>query len=749
MSKYQKKIRSKLKKNRSPDAISSKKDKSDNLLESLRYFGYKEKSKESPEQVLMKIKKNIEELYLFFENFDPIDILNYLSLEFLKFNPETETEINSNWKGYAVEYILSIATSINNPGKKSVSDQIDKIKDLVISIINDTIFYYIVEPKPKYVSAIDKSIRFQLILNTLRVRGDGYGPHLIEMVENIYTPQNHNLINELGLSIQDIIQIINNIKKQIQSTENAKNPIFKAHQEHRLGLIDQSQLDLILLSHKVTTRAKFDELFREFSIFRIKPENEKAEIFYELLSSSYGSNGSFVQNDSYPSFIKGWPLNDTILQSKPLFKDNKGRYYGFCVSYLIGKLYDIIYMNLSLGLREKVDKSKSDYLEKMITKYFERIFPDDVIYTNLYYTVTENGIQKRVECDGLIVFDDKILLIEAKSKKLKPSVRRGSIVQFKRSIDKIVNAAYEQALRTKKFITSNKTAEFYDENGNLVITINSKEIENYYLINLTSELLAPISTQLHLLKNFNLIQDKDWIWSVYVNDLRIISELIESPSEFILYIERRLELNNLKIVYAPDEIDYFGYFLDSGFNFSEKIYENDNNVLIGYGQKIDDYYYHKFGLRSTGPKPQFRIEQDYWDIIRYLEKNRRPHFSIVTLALLKINSTEIIAIFEKINNISASNNRYSNAFLTYDDIDLGINLSIRPSNQDLDLTTELGYIGLRKYKHKLTKVIFLAGQYENGKLKFDYGLVECKWVFNSDMEEQMSKMRIPDLSRKI
>lgn len=69
-----------------------------------------------------------------------------------------------------------------------------------------------------------------------------------------------------------------------------------------------------------------------------------------------------------------------------------------------------------------------------------------------------------------------------------------------------------------------------------------------------------------------------WPWCVGVTDLRVISEIIDSPSEFLLYLERRSQSHNEKALFAHDELDYFIWFLQTGLYIAPAFSENRINT---------------------------------------------------------------------------------------------------------------------------------------------------------------------------
>ena len=93
---------------------------------------------------------------------------------------------------------------------------------------------------------------------------------------------------------------------------------------------------------------------------------------------------------------------------------------------------------------------------------------------NLKYDVNEKGKLFETELDGLLLLDNVIFLIEAKSGTLSSSARRGAPKGIKEDLAELVEEAYSQALRAKKYIQNSDIPKFRLSDGKqLLIDKNS------------------------------------------------------------------------------------------------------------------------------------------------------------------------------------------------------------------------------------------------------------------------------------
>ena len=126
-------------------------------------------------------------------------------------------------------------------------------------------------------------------------------------------------------------------------------------------------------------------------------------------------------------------------------------------------------------------KKRGKILEIYALELFKKMLPRSEIYHDLFYEIVENGKTKRPQTDGLVIYDNILFIIEAKSNLLPISARRGSIKSIDDSISEIIDNAYHQAKRTKKFIIESENPKFEYENGNEAITLyNTDKFENIF-----------------------------------------------------------------------------------------------------------------------------------------------------------------------------------------------------------------------------------------------------------------------------
>ncbi len=443
---------------------------------------------------------------------------------------------------------------------------------------------------------------------------------------------------------------------------------------------------------------------------------------------------------------------------KPLIKE-EGRYYCFAPILMFRRMGDI----LESWIREKDKKyyqtrfldSRAEYLEDKSLEYFSKILPGAEVFGKLFYEINEDGKTMRVETDGLILFDENIFVIEAKAGSLSTSARRGSIDRTKRDIRELIDHAYEQAIRTKKYIMDSSSPRFTYKEGSEALVIRDKaKYRNIYLCNITMEHLGHLSTQLNSLKSLKLIRGKEWPWSVFINDLRVISEVIESPSEFLLFLKRRIRANDYPQFRSADELDFLMFFFKDGLYFEDGVMnEADRYTPHAYTEELDRYYSYKAGMVSSGKKPQLGISKDYKKFIYEIENTGKHGFTRITTFLLSFDWEEQQRILKMINELSDSackENRDRDFTLQIDDSGTGITFSISKERKDNSLNKLEEYCCLKMYQTRFSEWLLLAIDVQpGGKRSIDFRIFDKAWEFDPAMEKELAEFNAARVSRSL
>jgi len=654
--------------------------------------------KQLTEESLPQLENDIVELILDIKkdilSCSPKEILDYFSWFYGITNVNEILEDIEGLNNIYLDYIHSLVTSLDysNSVDNCSEECFENLKNNIKDLHRQVMLYLMITSVNS--NKVPDELRFKQSITYLNIRGDSYTEHKIKMCKELFSKYDEILMKKYNITSEQLIMELINIAnsslfntdiqmKYMQELKNAHQKIIEKAEE---VIVDaKSEKECIAFWQKSDyakeTNENLQNIFNETgiafndSIFKIHETSLPQDIL-EQITMNIGENIIFKDGK-----INYFPMNNSLIQEKPLVKIDEA-YYCYnspLIHYNLHKILENILLKIIPQKKHQQHyyKKKGEYLEDKSLEFFQKILPNCEVYKNLEYDIydEEQKSYKTVEVDGLIIFDNHIFIIEAKSSKFSLGAKKGNTDKIKKDTKKIIDEAYQQAIRARNYILSEDTTKFRKKGSTkTLLELNKNKINNIYMINTTLESLGHITTNLNSLKEFGFVYGEDWIWSVYLNDLRIISEIIESPSEFLLYLERRIRLNDYPQIKTMEEIDIFGYFLDDGLYFEDIDFPKQNYqmVTMGYSKEIDEYYLWKEGsLEEERTKPSFIRKSPIENIIKQIEEIRKDNFSVLSKFLLNYDGqhqTEIknqvlsikqkrredFSIFSDIENIGAT-----------------------------------------------------------------------------------------------
>ena len=683
---------------------------------------------------------------------NPKQLLEYLGFTYSLTSPnkiiENADSLNNSYLDYIISFIMSLKLDNYNFDSEPSEEIVSNLKSNIEKLHQQVIYYFMITSVDKDKTPDD--MKFLQSLSYFIVKGDSYTEHKIKLCRELFSKYDELLLKNYKINseqlIAELIKIANsalsNMEIQAKYTVEMKktHEAFKkkskiAEREGKLETFmeDFESSDELKRAREVLLKIEEETKVRYMdSIFKINNSSLPKELL-EKMSLSIGDNEIFKNGK-----LEYFPMNESLIYDKPLIKIDD-RYFCFNSPAMQYNL-DTIIENIILDLipinkqSKQYYNKKGDYLEDISVELFQNILPTSEAYINLKYDVDD-------EVDGIVIYDNNIFIIEAKSNKFVIGAKKGNTDKIKRNTKDIIEKAYQQAIRAKAYIESNEVSEFRDKKTRKVILkIDRSKINNIYMINTTLEPLMHITSNLNSLERFGFIKGKDWIWSVYINDLRIIAEIIESPTEFLVYLERRIRLNDYPQINTMEEINIFGFFLHNGLYFDDIDFPKDNYMmsLDGFSQPIDEYYLSKEGsLDKKVNKPSYIKKCRTNKIVQKIENINQDKFSIIAKLLLSYDDQHQIEIEKQAINILNKNRKNFSIPLIDENIGFTFIHNQYENKDGMDF-----YCKILAYEQKINNwfLIMLDGVSLNSlDVNFRYFYFDNE--FDEDLERELKELR--------
>lgn len=550
--------------------------------------------------------KDTEELIL--KDYDPLDVVAYISYKNVLIDPETDTESSFKGRQLLPEIVQNIV--LKNDLEKYIGENrkdIDKFYELTNNLGSKLKTYLFTEALARNdLSLAEGEVFFQVVSDFLWVRGDAYPQHYKEISLELFTKINGVLKNK-GYTIEEYWATADEINRQIHY--NFNESIRKLHQEHA-KYIEFAENEVkkgtkpsdAFSKYRQEAAERIESLQLDFKkvseiafkgSFEIEINHEINQKLLDSLSMTFGENRLWTS-----------PLDKSDISIKPIIKVNK-KYYCFLAPHLTRNVIPIIESQLTQDDKDKIEYSyiKGGYFEAKTIQLLNKVIMGDV-YSNLTYI-------KGNEIDAIIVLNDMIFLIEVKGKKKRIIAGVSDILKLTKDDFKAhVIDAFDQTKRAFEYIQSKDEVEFKDKNGIVTLKIRKDTIKKFYQIIVCLENFSKLSININLVKAWipDLIKANEYPWIVNIYDLKIISDLLEKETTaFVTYLNERLKVAETSNLEAIDEIDYLGYFFENGnLDRLKDLKPANSTQIIGLSEGIDRWYSYLRGEVAKAEKPVFK-----------------------------------------------------------------------------------------------------------------------------------------------
>jgi len=595
----------------------------------------------------------IHRLIALLQTYEPLEVISRVATYTLSGSPDASAPESPDRNEAHLEYLVSLATSLDQVGGRTPSaDEIQETIDLLTTIhVAASAHHMLPVPADGREEPLDE-IAGQLRADRLHIRGDAYWPHLRRTFVDLLAPHDAVLRNALGFTSADFIGFMERTERLIDQRFAAEmethvlpyRALFKPWTS-RLGAGQQltpsekaSFQEFVEENAEAIAAAKGTfECFGTPSLFVITAASDAEEAILAKLRCSLGENRLFHGIKQEHAF---WPLTESLTHRRPIIRHGAAD-YAFLLSFIMRSAYALI-SNL---LREADVNywtktflpARDDYLERETENLFRSALPHATILARAEYPVgAQHG---RAEADLVVVCDDFLIVAECKAAALEQASRRGAPRTVRADLRKTIIEAHSQAERLIRELVTRGELALQPRNGESATVIHAADFRWVARVSVTLELISAAATSLWMLEAGGLLKNAEKSWSVNLNDLRAVVDILDRPSVFLHYIIRRMDLNALRSVHARDELDYLMHYVEHGLFFRDANQQkpNEEMMLIGFTAALDQYYRRIEGLSEYGKKPKPRLGRRAKQMLKTLEDIRPRHYISACLQLLEFD----------------------------------------------------------------------------------------------------------------
>ena len=343
------------------------------------------------------------------------------------------------------------------------------------------------------------------------------------------------------------------------------------------------------------------------------------------------------------------------------------------------------------------------------------------------------------EIDILVVYCNRIIVAQVKSKQLTLEARRGNDNQIRNDFKKSTQDAYDQAASCGRYIEDSDSYVLSDGNSQDVDL--GSGVLDIYPICVVSDHYPALSAQVREFLKYTTTEALRPPMVVDVFMLDTTAEMLESPVEFLSYLKLRAE--HIDRIVAHDELTILSFhlqrnlLLDQSFELfymeDDISMELDAAMLVRrHGAPGNDFV--------EGFLSRFR-NTTLGRILRSLEHQRDPDTIELAFMLLQISegsANDLSAKIDKIADLTKNDGRNHDVSVFFGDLNTGLTVHC-----NLDSITEatrrlIEHCKRRKYSQKATKWFGICVSNDR---KVRYGIrLQGSWEYDANMEQKVREL---------
>jgi len=384
-------------------------------------------------------------------------------------------------------------------------------------------------------------------------------------------------------------------------------------------------------------------------------------------------------------------------------------------------------------------KNRGGFTEDFVAERLGLVFGTNHVHQNV--EVIETKSENVSEIDTLVVWGNRVIVVQAKSKRLTLEARKGNDRVIRDDFKKAVQAAYDQGATCAKCLLD-KRYKLVTQDGRDVVL--PKQIKEIYLFCIVSDHYPALSFQARQFLQPELI---DRVQAPLVMDIfavDAITEMLQSPLQFLSYIN--LRTNYAEQILASNELSVLGFHLTNNLWV-----ESDTHIL----QLADDCSANldiAMGARRTGidgavtPKGVLTHfgNTTVGRLLKQIENRPEPAtidlgFLLLTMSCQAI--TEMNLLVDRLAARTRADGRLHDVTFAYKE---GSGITIHCTDEPVHKAGPRldSYCRLRKYKQKAKEWFGLCMSSKGPDVRFGVSLL-YPWIQDPIMEEKTRHMRDP------
>jgi preprotein translocase subunit SecA len=448
-----------------------------------------------------------------------------------------------------------------------------------------------------------EEFRFRAEGMWMHVRGKRYQPHERIALADLLEPHSDVLERLFGIDAPALVAEFDKILVKLTSGAGDAMLAMKQLQidsvERMEKLAELPGMDTIAaLREKLWDDPEFaarrDSVMGEVigvDLFDVAKITNLPANLVDALTWNPGEEDSFFASGKF----SGWPLRIWPTMLRPFIRlENRA------LCFDMWSLFDNIYRalqrivcRLEPSYREVWNSRQKVVTEELPFTYFAKLLPGMQRFDAVNY-LWKSGAGKPQwhECDGLIIYDDHLFVIEVKAGAFTYTSPATDLEAHLASLKGLLEAPATQGARFLDYLESADEVAIADNDRTEVARIRRTDFRHVTVVAITLDAFTELAARAQHLKNVGIDVGERPVWSLSIDDLRVYADLFDNPLTFLHFVEQRILAAQNERVDLNDEVDHFGLYVaqNNYAQFASEFAPNDKVNFNGFRTPVDEFY---------------------------------------------------------------------------------------------------------------------------------------------------------------
>lgn len=426
----------------------------------------------------------------------------------------------------------------------------------------------------------------------------------------------------------------------------------------------------------------------------------------------------------------------------PLLRTPNGEFLSLQTYSLAEAIYEAPHhwMYQDEAYRPTLSKNRGDFTENFVAERLGLVFGKDRVHLNV--DIFKTKAAKVSDVDVLVVWGNRAIIVQAKSKRLTLESRKGNDQVIRSDFKKAVQVAYDQGTACAKSLIERDCRLVAADGREVVLPDDIKEI---YIFCVISDHYPALSFQARQFLKTESIERVQAPLVMDVFTVDAMTEMLQSPLQFLSYVNRRA--NYAEQLMASQELTILGYHLTKNLWVQPDV--NSMHLCDDFSAGLDiAMAVRRAGVQGTATPDGVLTRFGKTTVGRIVKEiEARPEPATIDLGFLMLAMSEqaVTEMSRAVDRLAARTRADGKVHDLTFGFKEGSGITFHCTDEPSSVAGPRleSYCTLRKYREKASQWFGLCMSSTGPDVRFGVSLV-FPWNQDEKMDEKTKDMKEPD-----